>query len=379
MSKIYLHIGMPKTGTSSLQAFLGLNRKLLLKKGVDFPDGGDFLLLRWIPGVHNGLWTRYTYNKPEFQKLCDQTYKLCENSPIVLFSDEGVFHSYIKGREKVRGLAENARAHGHSLEIIMYLRRQDEFLMSNWAQIVKVRSPKSFDEWMAKRRSDGDEADYYEYLSNLAEDVGKEHLHVRIYEKSRFTSGERTIFSDFLEILGIDDLTGFEYPERMKNVSLQDIYLETKQRLNRDPRFQINKGVAEEEDDAYRMATDVKDILLNLQEEARENGTLKNRKPMSSAQCRELLKEYEERNEKTAAEFLGLAPGTPLFSEEPKGEWDKASYTDDEVFDVMAETLMRLEQRYITQRTDYRKLKEQTRLKNIPAFAAGRLMDHFKK
>ena len=40
MGTIFLHIGMPKTGTSALQKFLAANRRLLEKKGFVFPDFG---------------------------------------------------------------------------------------------------------------------------------------------------------------------------------------------------------------------------------------------------------------------------------------------------------------------------------------------------
>ena len=40
MAKAYLHIGMPKTGTTAIQCFLRDNREELKKQGFCYPDFG---------------------------------------------------------------------------------------------------------------------------------------------------------------------------------------------------------------------------------------------------------------------------------------------------------------------------------------------------
>jgi len=47
--KLVLHIGWPKTGTSSLQAFCRSNRRELLKNGVLYPKS-------WLQGVGHHLF-----------------------------------------------------------------------------------------------------------------------------------------------------------------------------------------------------------------------------------------------------------------------------------------------------------------------------------
>ena len=39
---LYMHMGLPKTGTSALQAFFSKNRNLLLEKSIDYPIMGNF-------------------------------------------------------------------------------------------------------------------------------------------------------------------------------------------------------------------------------------------------------------------------------------------------------------------------------------------------
>ena len=36
--KLYIHIGFPKTGSSTIQKFLNLNRKQLVKEGICYPE-----------------------------------------------------------------------------------------------------------------------------------------------------------------------------------------------------------------------------------------------------------------------------------------------------------------------------------------------------
>lgn len=48
--KLYMHIGFPKTGTSSIQAFLYANRDILANQGVCYPEPGANVFLTGIKG-----------------------------------------------------------------------------------------------------------------------------------------------------------------------------------------------------------------------------------------------------------------------------------------------------------------------------------------
>ena len=67
MTRLILHIGSQKTGTTSLQQFLQLNRKILNKNGMDYPHFSQ-------GGCTNGLpWVRHLngvdVNSSDFQEL----------------------------------------------------------------------------------------------------------------------------------------------------------------------------------------------------------------------------------------------------------------------------------------------------------------------
>lgn len=51
---IYIHIGPHKTGTTTLQFSLFLNKDKLKKNGILYPDSG--IISAKLPGHHNLAW-----------------------------------------------------------------------------------------------------------------------------------------------------------------------------------------------------------------------------------------------------------------------------------------------------------------------------------
>ncbi|MBQ7679280.1 MAG: hypothetical protein IJT34_05475 [Butyrivibrio sp.] len=340
MSVVYLHIGTPKTGTTSLQAFLGMNRKELRKQGIDYPDGSDFLERPAYSRHHNGIWIRQCYGDPAYERHVQTLLERCDRAPMVLFSDEEIFRGYQKEPGIIRDLHQALKEAGHRMEIIVYLRRQDEYLTSLWAQKVKRFYTGSFDEWLSGLADGAGEGDYFSILEALAREVGQEDIHVRIYDKSLFT-GTHTIYADFLSIFGIEQTPAYEEPDSPKNLSLQDVYLETKRRLNADPAFHVSKGI-DKDSPVFQAAQAIKDVLVELQEEARAAHQLKNRSLVSAASRQKLLESYAESNEKTAQKYLKLLPQQTLFP-----PFDPTTVTDDiipeeEIFEVMAQVTLRI-------------------------------------
>ena len=63
MKTLYIHIGMPKAGSTSLQTFFTLNRARLQAHGVDYPDRGIYfhkvahhVWARALKGPRFGFW-----------------------------------------------------------------------------------------------------------------------------------------------------------------------------------------------------------------------------------------------------------------------------------------------------------------------------------
>lgn len=376
MSVVYIHIGSPKTGTTSLQAFLGENRKELKKNGIDYPDGSEFLMLPAYSRHHNGIWIRQCHGKPEYEQMLASLLARCARSDTILFSDEEIFRGYQQDPGIIRDLHHALRAAGHELRVIVYLRRQDEYLTSLWAQKVKRFYTGTFEQWLADINEHVDNGDYYSVLTSLATEVGHDALTVRLYEKRRFTESH-TIYADFLEILGIRDITSFTVPAEPKNLSLQDVYLETKRRMNADPFFHVTTNISQD-DLRYEAAQAIKDTLVELQEEARAEHRLQNRSLITAQTRCGLLAQYAESNDRLGQEFFGLSAGEPLFTPFDPSAVDAEVIGEEEIYEVLTAALRGQAMKYAQAQGRYDMLRKQTRLKNLPSYTVGKIRDKIR-
>ncbi|MBQ7679278.1 MAG: hypothetical protein IJT34_05465 [Butyrivibrio sp.] len=341
MSEVIVHMGMPKTGTTSLQFFLAQNREVLAGQGICYPDGAAFMTRTGTSANHNGLWIGSGYGTEGYHAACDRLLTYASRFPRILFSDESIFHRYYKDRGVLQNLRTILEEHGHTLRILIYLRRQDTYLLSSWAQRIGLTYTGDFAEFL----SDGlerNKVDYQAYLARLSEDVGASQLQVRLFEKERFAD-DQALYRDFLSLLGIEDCTGFSFLQETRNMSLRGQFLETKRRLNRFPSFHLDK--TGERDAAFCTARLIRNTLLELQKEAEEGGTLLNRSPITAQECAALLSSYDASNAEVARTYFGRKDGDPLFADQEIPEREAGSYTDAEIFDTMAALILRLEQK----------------------------------
>ena len=120
-SKLILHIGHGKTGTSYIQSVLSLNIDNLKNNGIYYPDHASFNSARLgLISSGNG------------SLIQDKNYKLDEGLNN-LFSDEYLFH-FLAEEDNLEQFVINKN---WPLEIICYTRNIFEMLISNWGQMVK--------------------------------------------------------------------------------------------------------------------------------------------------------------------------------------------------------------------------------------------------
>lgn len=128
---VYLHLGQHKTGTTSIQNFLWGNRAELLKAGYDIPDTGV------EGGAHHALCYALLglKGRTDAEALItalDQEIRQSDCPNIILSSEE--FERL--GLPMVSLLIRKLSA--HTLRPILYLRRQDGYLLSDYGQQIKM-------------------------------------------------------------------------------------------------------------------------------------------------------------------------------------------------------------------------------------------------
>lgn len=321
MTTLYLHVGTPKTGTSYLQNFLGDNRKVLNKQGFIFPDFQ--MRFEGIGKSRNAHFLITADEKAEeiYQASVAQLQEISKQYEKIILSEEGLWNN----DKNIAKFVSDMKKNDIEIKIVVYLRRQDLYIQSKWAQNVKENMEMSFYEYIQSKQKKG--LNYYKKLNALAEIVGKENMLVRVYEKQQFVGKNKDLLSDFLETTGIAWDEEFKILDSKRNPSLTGIYLETKQKLNRYPEFATKKNF-------------VVPHLYAVMEKKNELSSYSENKYFTYEQQMEFLGKYAKGNQKIAEEFLGRKDGV-LFQEEivpRKGEED--SYSPEEFFDVLAEVII---------------------------------------
>ncbi len=191
---LYLHIGMGKTGTSSIQNFMAGNTRILWKScSCLYPNMNKKYLLS--TGFINHL---FLFNNPDKNlKVAEvrRAVEFCKKSSTkkLVFSAEALFESR-DGPALVKELSEIP---GIDLKVIVYLRRQDSWLESAWKQWgYKTKDFVDISDYIQRR-----DCNWYKKIQVWEQAIGKERIIVRCYEKEQLPNG---LIPDFLNVLGID-------------------------------------------------------------------------------------------------------------------------------------------------------------------------------
>ena len=235
------------------------------------------------------------------------------------------------------------------IKIVVYLRRQDLFVQSYWAQQVKETYTRSFEQFLTGKMHKNLKLDYYERLCEIAQHIGKENMLVRVYEKSQYQGTDNTLISDFLETIGLDLTEEYIKPERERvNRSLCGVYLETKRRMNIFNEFKVKQSyfshllqrVVDKHDD--QTAFDANLCFTDPE------------------QLKEYMAKFAESNSKVAREFLGREDGV-LFFEQPAENEIKQSvqYKEEDILTVLGEMISVQHSEAVQQKDEITALKSE--------------------
>jgi hypothetical protein len=309
MSKsFYIHIGIPKTGSTALQLFFDENREALREAFALYPKaairaGGHhdiaFLLHGGYPkwAIPQGKPLDVLWSELEKESKGHE-------GDIILSSEN--FYLFPEPAHLAKLLASSKVFQDQRPRIIVYLRPQEELIEAWYNQTVKAQgSTATFRECLEQDRSHWD---YDARLQPWADAFGQENIKVRIY---RGGSGKQwDIRTDFLDCFGIDP-QGFFFSQEKPNANLNCDLLEFQRIMNRLPLTPPEKRRFHKE-------------LMELSNRTRNLGIF-NENPLLSQEDRSKVRYmYENSNGRVARTYQGKSE---LFPALKVADYPHAPYT----------------------------------------------------
>lgn len=211
---LIVHVGGNKTGSSAIQGFLSLNADAFRKHGIVIPDQNL-----------EGVGPPSGFHVFAFEKLFRDSQGSARLSAALgqIFESAGDARTVLLSAEN---LAANPAAPAlfsglrdkYDVRIILYVRRQDDYLLSSWQQwYAKV----SNDFWAWMTSVVGLMGNWRTYLEQWETTIARELITVRVYERNRLDGGDA--IRDFHNCLGTDaPFQSMRYPAQRINPSYSD-------------------------------------------------------------------------------------------------------------------------------------------------------------
>ena len=208
MIKLFLHVGFPKTASSTFQKHLYSRHPGLFYVGRPFSDS--------MAAIESDILTldsaRFEQGLPEHQKRFRQEIAGADDRPI-LISHEGFLrntrysgHDLWTTAERIHRVFADALGDDAETNVIILIRNQADLLLSHFVQFMKG-SQKDLDELVtASLRDPGSgffsSLFYCELFDHYSKLFGKEHLKILVFEE--FVRDSAAFVFQLSDILGID-------------------------------------------------------------------------------------------------------------------------------------------------------------------------------
>ncbi len=306
-----LHIGVEKTGSTTIQEFLYQNKILLKRQGVFFPELITFRNHRPVAvycckttksnmftNIHgiDDLRKREKWKLYFWNLFASEMKKIDKGVEKVIFSSEH-FSSLLKDKEEIQLLKLFMEPYFSMVKIVIYIRRQDLIAGSMISNSAKAGSGK-----MMPKADQISHRHYYNFnklVRKWSDIFGKGNLRLRVFEADRMTG--KDLLTDFKQQVGIYPDKGFIEPGRL-NTSISATAVETAWLFNKKYPLDKYKGDLNE----------LRKIRLKLINQVNKNypgpGIMFNRKD-----AKKFLKQYKRSNSQLAKTWFNRRK---IFSED---------------------------------------------------------------
>lgn len=305
---------MAKTGTSAIQKFMADNQKVLIKHGYCYPlFSAKFLEVGYNRNGHflkcHTTWDPKTEQHVQCENELAELLKKYDN---IILSEESIW-AYQKEDTYWASVKKWADNLGVQLKIIVYLRRQEDWIESLWNQKIKgyVKWTVTFEDYINSRLYDATPLDYEKALSKIEEQVGFENIIVRPYDFKQFKNG--SIIEDFMNIFGLELTDEYTIKKTVVNRSMPYDAVEIKRMINGNDLYQNSKGI-----NFYKDVIDVAYPEETLSQIA-EKETF-----YTDELLNKITAEYKSGNEVVARKYLDRADGKLFVDRKPLKKWDSS-------------------------------------------------------
>ncbi len=227
-----LHIGLSKTGSSSIQRVLAAQRPALEKAGIYYPRSPGWANHALLPaslvrdpailwGFHPGTWEGMSQaaRLARFAREWDaEMAALPDWATACVISAEQI-GGLLRHDDEVHRLADLLAAHFTTVRVIVYLRRQDSHLASAYSQwlrggiLAEPRLPEAGPEAHF-------EYDYGAMLDMYARAFGEAAIRPRIFARNKLVGGD--VVTDFMAAAGFSIAISPEAPQKNANAGIAE-------------------------------------------------------------------------------------------------------------------------------------------------------------
>lgn len=302
MKKLFLHIGMPKTGSSAIQAFLALNYRRLKQAGIHYPKPHTFDQ-PFQTSSGNGAMLRPFIAHRSFQKIEKVLDRKCRSGLLNIFSSETLFDEFRYHQSDFFQAFKK-----FDLTLVIYVRRQDNYIQSAFNQGVKNHGIFSF------REIDNiiPDSDFSQAVFNALNFIDVSKILIRPYEEGQFFG--QSIYQDFVHLLDIEWDPSFILPDVHVNPSLNIEALKFRMFLNE---IGIDRG-------NWSRKLRWNRLLQEYSVQGSSEKRNRNLSVLSASKRIEIINQFEKSNSEIGQYFLG----TPVLFSDKKPESGQCLHSD---------------------------------------------------
>ena len=239
--KALIHIGIPKSGTSSIQAFLAMNRARLARQDVLYAPftpafGSQFeFAVTALQACGQTIAPELERRTLRLRNIDDQQAYVARYAQfldtVLERSDARLFlgssehlHAWLRTPDQIAALDDFLCERFAQVDYLVYLRRPEELVISSYSEAIRRGAKHDFTTHLARNGT----VAYWKALKPWVQVVGAGRLTVRLVCPDALQDGD--LLADFAALAGIE-LRGMQRPARV-NAALSAQEIALRRRLN---------------------------------------------------------------------------------------------------------------------------------------------------